>query len=116
MGTLDDDYRTEHKIVMAAQREALKKGPPAHPDTDNPKMDNKIHMDDRIDPHKHGIDVNRTADLVGDSNNPEKSAAKLNLAGSFKQAALIAIADMPPEPNGQGPKPSGWAPVTNDFG
>jgi hypothetical protein len=120
MGTLADDYRTERKIVMAAQREALKKGPPGHPGTDNINMDDnntgKTYMDDRIDPHKHGINTNRTADLVGDHNNPEKSAAKLNLAGSFRQAALIEIADMPPEPNGQGPKPSGWAPITNDFG
>ena len=116
MGTLADDYRTEHKIVMAAQREALKKDPRVDPGTDDIHMDDKIYMDDRIDPNKHGINVNRTADLVGDNNTPGISALKLNLAGSFRQAALIEMADMPPEPNGQGPKPSGWAPITNDFG
>jgi peptidoglycan hydrolase-like protein with peptidoglycan-binding domain len=120
LNTLADDYRTERKIVVTAQREAFKKDLLIRQSTD--KMHDKMHpdkiyLDDRIDnPHKHGIDTDRTAGLVGDGSNPEKSAAKFNLAGSFKQAALADIpADLTPDPNGQGPKPSGWAPLTNDF-
>lgn len=148
LGTLADDYRVERKIVVTAQREALKKGmlirqstDKAHdkPEDSKIRMDDKgvirhntdgvhdklrgieikndkIYMDDRIIPEKHDIDAKRSAGLVGDNNNPEKSAAKLNLAGSFKQAALADIpANLSPDPNGQGPKPSGWAPLTNDF-
>lgn len=108
--TLDDDYQIEREIVITAQRESLKK------DLLHRQSSDKLYMDDSIDLRKHGIDINRTASLVGDDSNPEKSTAKLDFAGSFKQAALIEIADLSHDPNGKGPKPSGWAPTTNDFG
>lgn len=111
--TLDDDYAVEQKIVQKALREASRKN--SLPGKDEYE-DYKDDKDAPAAPFKRDMDVHKSIGLVGDENNPEKSTAKLNLAGSFKQASLADAPDMAPDPNGKGPKPSGWTPsFTNDF-
>jgi peptidoglycan hydrolase-like protein with peptidoglycan-binding domain len=116
IGTLNDDYAVERKIVEKALREASRKNSLRGSDEYEDYKDNKDGKDAPAAPYKRDIDVNKSIGLVGDENNPEKSTAKLNLAGSFKQASLADAPETPNDPNGRGPKPSGFVPsFTNDF-
>lgn len=106
--TLKDDYLDEREIVRTAQLKALKDDILKGREDFGP-----IHHD-FVDPGQTDISGQSVAGLVGNQNNPETAVMALNIRGNFAKASdLIQIADM--SPDGKGPKPSGWAPTTNEF-